>query len=128
VRCPVSSRGLLILVEDALQGSVLVGVVGGVVVPAVPDDEQPGTGQDADCVGVVVAASAGLLVEVGGPGVCLAAVAGEVADGVAELFVAGPAQTDSTALAGLSDGRSHAGQAGQGVRRGEAAAAVADFG
>ena len=104
------------------------GVVGGVVLPAVPDDEQPGAGQDAHCVGVVVAAGAGALVEVGGPGVGLAAVAGEVADGVAELFVAGPAETDNAALAGLSGGRSYPGQADQRVGGGEAAAAVTDFG
>ena len=93
-----------------------------------PDDEQPGKGEDADRVRVVVAASAGALVEVRGPRVGLAAVAGEVADGVAELFVACPAETDSAALAGLTGGRSRAGQAGQRVGRGEAAAAVADFG
>ena len=45
------------------------GVVGDVVLPAVPDDVEPGAGQDADGVGVVVAAGAGSFVEVGGPGV-----------------------------------------------------------
>src|SRR5215211_2456631 len=128
VRCPVSSRCLVILAEEVLQGSVFVGVVGGVVLPAVPDDEEPGAGEDADRVRVVVAAGAGALLEVGGPGVGVAAVAGEVADGVAELFVAGPAETDATAFAGLSGGRSHPGQAGQRVGGGKAAAAVADLG
>jgi uncharacterized membrane protein len=79
-------------------------------------------------LGVVVAAGAGALVEVGGPGVGLAAVAGEVADGVAELFVAGPAETDNAALAGLSGGGGHAGLADQRVGGGEASAAVPDFG
>jgi hypothetical protein len=77
---------------------------------------------------VVVAAGAGVLVEVGGPGVGLAAVAGEVANRVAELFVAGPAERDGAAFAGLSGGRGNTGQADQRVRGGEAAAAVADFG
>jgi hypothetical protein len=88
---------------------VSVRVVGGVVLPAVPDDEQPGGCQDAHRVGVGVVVGAGALVEVGGPGVGLAAVAGEVADGVAALFVAGPAETDNATLAGLSGGGGHAG-------------------
>jgi hypothetical protein len=128
VSCPVSSRLRLILVEDALEGAVAVGVVGGVGGPAGPDDVDPGAGEDADGVGVVVPAVAGALVEVGGPGVGLAAVAGEVADGVAELFVAGPAETDNAALAGLSGGGGHAGLADQRVGGGEASAAVPDFG
>ena len=41
---------------------------------------------------VVVSAAAGAGVEVLRPGVGVAAVAGEVADRVAELFVAGPAE------------------------------------
>src|ERR1700735_5104587 len=57
---PVSSR-LLILVEQGLEGAVPDGVVGGAVLPAVPDDEQPGAGEDADGVGVVVAPGAGSL-------------------------------------------------------------------
>lgn len=85
--CPVSSRHLLILVEDALEGAVAVGVVGDGLVPAAPDDVRPGAGEDAHGVGVVVAAGAGALVEVGGPGVGVAGVAGEVAQRVAQLFV-----------------------------------------
>src|SRR6266516_5422101 len=84
--CPVSSRGLLILVEEGLEGLVPVGVVGGVVLPAAPDDVQPGSGEDAHGVGVVVASAAGAVVDVGGPGAGMAGVAGEVGDGVAQLF------------------------------------------
>ena len=124
----MSSRGLLILVEEALEGAVLGGVVGGVVLPAVPDDVEPGAGEDADGVGVVVAAGAGAVVEVGGPGVGAAGVAGEVGDGVAELFVAGPAEPDGADLAGLSGGGGDAGQAGQRFGGGERGAAVADLG
>ncbi|MCV7029322.1 acyl-CoA dehydrogenase family protein, partial [Mycobacterium sherrisii] len=50
-----------------LRGSVEVGVVGLVGVPAAVDDTGPGAGQDADGVGVVVSASAGLGVDGGGP-------------------------------------------------------------
>ena len=90
---PVSSRGRF-EVDEALECLVLVGVVGGVVLPAVPDDVEPGAGEDADGVGVVVAAGDGAVVEVGRPGVGSAAVAGEVADGVAELFVCSPTESD----------------------------------
>src|SRR5580704_16561766 len=86
---PVSSCRLLILVEQGLECPVPGGVVGGAVLPAVPDHEQPGAGEDADGVGVVVAAGAGAVVEVGGPGAGAAGVAGEVGDGVAEVLVAG---------------------------------------
>src|SRR6202034_900508 len=104
------------------------GVVGGLVLPAVPDHEQPGSGEDADGVGVVVAAAAGALVEVGGPGAGAAGVAGEVGDGVTELLVAGPAEADGAHLAGFSGGRRGAGEAGQGFGGAEAGAAVADLG
>ena len=70
-------------VEEVLEGSVFGGVVGGVGGPAFPDDGDPGAGEDAYGVGVVVAAGCGLGVEVGGPGVGVAGVGGEVADGVA---------------------------------------------
>jgi len=43
----------------------------------------PGAGEDPHRVGTVVAAGAGAAVELGGPGVGAAAVAGEVTDGVA---------------------------------------------
>jgi hypothetical protein len=114
--------------EDALQGVVVCGVVGGVVLPAVPDDEQPGAGQDADGVGVVVAAGAGSLVEVGGPGAGVAGVAGEVGDGVAELLVAGPAEGNGAYLARLAGRGRGAGEAGEGFGGGEPGAAVADLG
>ena len=127
-RCPVSSCGLMILFEEVLERSVLVGIVGAGVLPAVPDHEQPCAGENPDRVGVVVAAVAGPLVEVGGPGVGVAAVAGEVTYGVAEVFVAGPAEIDNAAFAGLAGGWGNPGQADQRVRGGKAAAAVADLG
>ena len=74
------SRGL---VEDGLEGSVFAGVVGDAVLPASPDHVQPGAGEDANGVGMIVAAGAGLSVEVGGPGVGVVGVAGEVNDGAA---------------------------------------------
>ena len=118
---PVSSCGLLILVEQGLECAVPGGVVGGLVLPAVPDDEQPGAGEDADGVGVVVAAGAGAVVEVGGPGAGAAGVAGEVGDGVAELFVTRPAEADGAELARLPGGGCGAGEAGEGFGGGKRA-------
>jgi hypothetical protein len=57
-RSPVSSSGFLVLVEESLEGAVVGGVVGGVVLPAVPDDVEPGAGEDAGGVGVVVVSGA----------------------------------------------------------------------
>ena len=113
--------------EDALQGVVLVGVVGDFVLPAVPDDVEPGSAQDADGVGVVVSSVAGVAVELVGPGVGAAAVAGEVGDGVAELLVAGPSEADAVAFPGRAGAGGDAGQAGQGLGAGEAGAAVTDL-
>jgi len=71
---------------------VSVGVVGSVVLPAVPDDVEPCAGEDAYGVGMVVSAGDGAVVEVGCPGVGASRVAGEVGDGIAQLFVASPAK------------------------------------
>jgi hypothetical protein len=74
------------LVEQGLERPLPGGIVGRAVLPAVPDDEEPGAGEDADGVGVVVAPGPGAVVEVVGPGAGAAGVAGEVGDGVAELL------------------------------------------
>ena len=73
---PVSSSGLLSS-QMGLECAVAVGVVGGVVLPAVPDDVEPGAGQDAYGMLVVASAGSGLAVEVVGPGVSAAGVGGE---------------------------------------------------
>src|SRR3981081_955287 len=109
---PVERGGLLVL-QECLEGSVLGGVVGLVGLPAVPDDVEPGAGEDAGGVGVVVSAGAGAVVEVGGPGVGSAGVGGEVGDSVAQVFVAGPSEADRAHGARLSGGGRDAGKAGQ---------------
>lgn len=110
---PVSSRRLANLVKESLQGSVLGGVVSDAVLPAVSDDVKPGAGEDAYRVPVVVAAGSGAVVQVGGLEVGSAAVAGEVADTVAELFVCRPTEPDVGDFVGLAGGAGDAGQAGQ---------------
>jgi hypothetical protein len=79
----VSSSGWLILVEHGLQGSMLGGVVCGVVLPACPDDVDPRASQDTHGVGVIVSAGASTAVEIGGPGIAAARPISEVADSVA---------------------------------------------
>lgn len=123
----MSSR-LVLLGEDALECAVGFGVVGTVVLPAVPDDVEPGPGEDPDGVGVVVAPGSGTVVEVRGPGVGIATAVGEVGDGVAELFVARPAEADGSELAGLPGRWCCPGQAGQRFGGGEPGSAVADLG
>ena len=96
--------------------------------PAAPDHAEPGSGQDADRVGMVLAAGDGVVVDLRGPGVGSSGVAGEVADGVAELLVDRPAEADGLVLAGLAGRGCDAGQAGQGGSVGEPAADIADLG
>jgi hypothetical protein len=128
VSTPVSGSFLLILVEEGLESVVGGGVVGQAVLPAAPDDVCPGAGEDPYGVGVVAASGAGLVVEVGGPGVGVAGVAGEVGEGIAQLLVGGPAEGDGPDLAGLSGGGRDTGQGGEAVAGGEPAACVADLG
>ena len=97
------------------------GVVSDSVLPAVPDDVEPGSGEDADRMGVVVSAGDGAVVEVGGPGVGASAVAGEIGDRVAELFVCRPTESDVLDVAGLAGGGRDSGQAGQRFGGGERA-------
>jgi hypothetical protein len=79
-------------------------------------------------VGVLVSAGACSPVEVGGPEGGVSAVGGEVAYGVAELLIGGPAEGDGTDFAGLAGGGGDPGEAGQRIGGGEAAAGVADLG
>src|SRR4029079_4327671 len=124
MRRPVSTLGC----GEAVEAVVAGGVVGGVVLPEAPDDAEPGAAEDADRVGVVVASGAGALVDVVGPGVVVAAAVGEDADGVAEVFVAGPAEAGDLLFAGFDcDG----GLAGDRFERGAglvAVSVVADLG
>src|SRR5512144_2761214 len=85
--------------------AVAGGVVGLVVDPAAVDDADPGAGEHADRVRVVVAAVAGPLVDLGGPGAGVPAVVGEGGDGGAEALVAGPPEVHGAVFAGLAGDR-----------------------
>ena len=108
--CLVSSGPVSMSAEQCLEGAMVAGVVGGSVVPAVPDDAEPG--EDAD-VGVVVAAGDRAAVRVSGPGVGVSVVAGEVGDHVAALFVCGTTESDVFDFSGLAGGRCDSSQEGQ---------------
>ena len=118
----------MLLVQDVPQGVVLGRVVGGAVLPAAPDHVEPGAGQDADGVGVVFAAGAGVVVDGRGPGAGVPGVAGEVADGVAELAVDRPPEADRDVLAGSAGDRCDPGQARQRLGVGEPCPAVPGLG
>src|SRR5579863_10739726 len=128
---PVSTSGrdlLGRLFGECGGGSVHGGVVGDAVEPAAPYDADPGAGEDADGVGVVLAAGAGVAVDLGGPGAGVPAVVGEGGDGGAEPLVAGPAEVHVAVLAGLAGDRGDAGERGDGVGAVVGLAAVAPLG
>src|SRR5881628_477597 len=101
---PVSTSGGSVIVLPLLGefggAAVAGGVVGGLADPAGPQDADPGSGQDADGVGVVVPAGAGVGVDLRGPGRGVPAVVGEGGQCPAQALVAGPAEVDGLVLAG----------------------------
>src|SRR5437762_13507813 len=96
-------------------GSVSGGVVGRAGEPAGPDDADPGAGEHADGVRVILAAGAGICVDLGGPGAGVAAVVGERGHCLAEALIAGPAEGHVAVLAGLPGHGRAPGQGGDGV-------------
>ena len=94
MRLPVSTPGG----DELLEGGVLVGVVGGLVLPESPDDAAPGAAEDADRVGVGATAAAGALVDVGGPGIVVSAAVGERAYRVAQAVITCPAEARALPL------------------------------
>src|SRR5690349_25136981 len=85
-----------------LAAAVEGGIEGGTVLPAAPDDPQPGAGQDPDGVRMPAATPGRGGVDAGGPGVGHPAAVGEVHHGGAEFLAAGPAEYGLAALAGLA--------------------------
>src|SRR5680860_1101955 len=94
---------------EPLDGAVVGGVVGLVVLPAAVDDASPGSGEDADGVGVVLAACSCSVVDVGGPGAGVSAVVGEGGHRDPEAGVAGPAEADGSVFPGLLGDRGEPG-------------------
>jgi hypothetical protein len=116
------------LLGEPLGGSMLDWVVGHLVDPAAPDHPDPGASKDAGGVGVVVAAGDGVGVELGGPGAGQSGVVREGRHGVAQAFVARPAERPGGVLAGLAGDRHDAGQGGDGLGTVAGVATVAPAG
>ena len=76
-------------------------IVKGSVLPGAPEHAHPGSGGDADGMRVVAAAAFGALIDVGGPGRAMPGVVGKAGDGGAQAVIAGPAEDDTAAFAGL---------------------------
>lgn len=70
------------------------GVVGHPVLPVAPDGVGPGAGEDALGVWLILAGRAQGALAIGGPRVGVVAIAGEVAEGIAQFEVGGPAEGD----------------------------------
>jgi hypothetical protein len=79
-------------------------------------------------VGVVAAARPGAGVDAGGPVAAVAGVVGEAGYGLAKPAVAGPAEDDAAALAGLAGDRAQAGLGGELVGGEVTRADVAELG
>src|SRR5271156_3467480 len=91
---------------------VLSGVIGDAVLPTAPDDADPSAGKDAHGMWVVFARGSCLVINVRRPGAFVSAVVGENGDGLAESFVAGPAEVHSLVFAGGLGDRCASGQGG----------------
>ena len=65
MRCAPSSRPVRVLVEQCLEGAMIGGVLGDPVLPEVPDGVEPGAGEDARGVGMVVSTGSRAVVQVG---------------------------------------------------------------
>src|SRR5262245_23017553 len=111
-----------------LGGAVLGRVVRGLVDPAGPDDADPGAGEHADGMWVVVAAGDRVSVDPGRPRAGVAGVVGPQGDRGAEALVAGPAEVHGVVLAGGLGDRHDAREGGDGVGAGVGLAAVAPLG
>jgi hypothetical protein len=124
MRRPVSIFGL----EESVEVAVLVGLVGGVVLPAAPEDAGPGAAECAAGVGVVLSAGAGSGVDVVGPGVPVACAVSQDAEVAAQALVAGPAEGGVALFAGLFGDGCLTGVSGEGIGGGVSGAVVADLG
>src|SRR6516162_3780932 len=98
------------------------------VLPGTPEHAHPGSGEDTDGMRVVAAAASGALVDVGGPGRAMPRVVGKAGDGGAQTVIAGPAEDDASAFAGLVGDGADAGLSGELVLGLEALAYVTEFG
>src|ERR1700730_5516498 len=114
--------------DKALQAGVARWVVAGVIAPEAPDHAGPGASEDTDGVWVAAAALSCADVDIGGPGIVVAAGVSEGIDRVSQAMVAGPAEASPLGLAGLDRDGGLAGVGSQGCLGWVALAAVAHLG
>jgi hypothetical protein len=110
------------------RGPMARDAVGLAILPAPPDDAQPGPGQDPDGVGMIAAARAGPGVDGGRPRRGMPRVIGEGRDGLTEALVARPAEDHGPMLPGRAGDGGGPGLRGQLFSGGEAGPVIAEFG
>src|SRR5688572_4640930 len=125
MRHPVST---LLRNFDAAGAGMDGWVVDGAVGPDAPQHASPGTSQYAHCVRMIATALARGVIKAGGPGAGMARVVGKTGDGPAQSMVAGPAEGDGAAFAGLVGDGHDAGLGAQLLGAGEALGHVAQLG
>src|SRR5579884_1559630 len=134
MRHPVSSFfascGLLL---DGAKGELLCrtmlrGVVGDALLAAMPNHATPGSGEDANRVGVLAATCAGSLVDRLGPRRSVSRCVCDGRERSAQAHVAGPPERDSAMFARFAGHGRDAALGGQMIGRDEATAIVAELG
>ena len=114
--------------SESSGSSMLSSVVGPSILPSAPEDANPSTGKDARCVGMIGAAGAGALVDVGSPSRLVTGVIGEGGDRESQAFVAGPSGGHAARLSRLVSDRGDTGFSGEVLFGLESSAIVAELG
>src|SRR5216684_3517615 len=127
VRHPVSTL-MWLRGGHALGGPVKGDVVGAAILPAAPQDTNPGAGQDADGMRMITATPTGGGVDRRRPGRGMARVVGESSERLAQALVARPAKGDLAVLAGFAGDGRDAPLGGQLLVGGEAGAILPELG
>src|SRR3954449_2674097 len=110
---PVSSHCRGGLAGVSVHGVVSCGLGGAAVVPAAPDHQGPGAGENTNRMWMPHASGSGSGVEVGGPGVGMAGGVGGGGGCAAQLGVDLVAEADGAVFAGLVGERADAGGRGE---------------
>lgn len=97
------------------------------LLPALPNDVDPGPSEDPTGMRVGLVAGPGVVIHLRRPGVRIAAVLREVDERVAELLVAGEPERDPPVLTRLAGGRGSAGKTGKRFGRRKPLTNVADL-
>src|SRR6476620_1675190 len=124
MRLPVSTP----LGLEPSQVAVFGRVIGDFVLPAAPENSQPGTAENPDRMRVLEAARTGIEIDASRPGMGMARGVSQAGDGVSQSLVTGPAKAGDLALARLPRHRRHAGVGCERLLGRVAPSVVADLG